>query len=162
MRLIKMDKATETMPVILSVVRDAGWCYSSGIISVIAVIPVLTFQVYETWKCRKDGMHKVMHNIVSLIGMTAGSCWMISDLFFHSTLQTYVKWIFNVSFLFLGLFFIFSYRQSKVEKKKGQAQRMMTISKQARGIVFVHGKLAHLRKPASRGHRTVMVRPRIG
>lgn len=162
MKLIRMDKARESAPVVLNVIKDSGWCYAYGIISVVAIVPVITFQAYEIWKCRKDGWHKISLQLTGMIALLGNGSWMISDIFFHDQYRTYSKWIFGISWVFVALFGVFSYRASKTgQKEEEKPARMMTISKETRGIVFLHGRVAHLRRPLPRGHyRTITARSR--
>lgn len=160
MGLIRLDKARESAPVVLNLIKDTGWCNAWGMVSVITIIPVLSFQVYECWKCRKEGTHKLMQNITATLAVAANGTWMIGDLYFQDHFRTYVKWIFNVSFIFLGLFAYFSYRKNKSEKKE-DVQRVMMVSQQTRTIIFAHTKLARLhRKPMTVHHMMVRHRAR--
>lgn len=152
----KLDKIRESSPVILNIIRDTGWCYTFGVVSVVATIPVLVFESYEIWKCRKEGWHQIMHRMFSLTGAIATSCWMVSDLFYHDHFRHYVKWIFGVSFIFLALYVIYAFRQDKQEQTT--PRRMMMVSKQTRNIVFVHTKIAQLRRRPLRTQRVMMVR----
>lgn len=155
MSIIKIDRVRESAPVVLNLVKDSGWCYAYGIVSVIAVIPVITFQVYEIWRCRKEGWHKILFHTMSLIALSGNGLWMISDLFYHDHLRPYAKWVFAISLIFLGLYVFYSLRQKKIE---AAPQRVMMVSKETRNIVFVHTKLAHLRRKPSVGNHVIMVR----
>jgi hypothetical protein len=155
---MNFGRMRESTPVILSIIRDSGWCYAYGFVSVIATVPVLMFETYEIWKCRKEGWHKIMHHVISLTGVLGTSCLMLSDFYFGNHLRPYAKWIFGISPILLCLFFFFSYCQFKKEKKVDM-QRVMTISKETRGIVFIHGRLSHLRKPVRYHH--MMTRSRV-
>jgi hypothetical protein len=161
MRLIRMDKARESAPIVLNLIKDTGWCYTWGLVSVITIVPVLTFQVYEVWKARKEGLHKVMQNIAAMLAVMANGTWMVGDLYFHDHFRVFGRWIFAISFIFLGLYGILAYRLSKKKSEKAvDTQRVMTISKETRGIVFVHGRLPGIRKPGRYHHRVIMARPR--
>lgn len=157
MSLIRMDKARESAPIVLNLIKDSGWCYAWGVVSVITIVPVLTFQVYEIWKARKEGTHKVMQNLAALVAIMANGTWMVGDLYFHDGFHKYSKWMFIIGFAFIGLFALFSYLQSR--KSKGESRRVMMVSKETESLVFMHTKLAHLHKP-SRDRRVVMVRHR--
>lgn len=159
MGLVRLDKARESAPIVLNLIKDSGWCYAWGVVSVVTIIPVLTFQVYEIWKCRKDGAHKVMQNIAGMFAIMANGTWMVGDLYFHDGFHKYSKILFLLGFLFVGLFAIFSYRQSRGSSKN---DRVMMVSKDTNSVIFVHSKLAHLRRrpTALDAHRIMMVRRR--
>lgn len=159
MGLIKMDKIRENAPIILNVVKDSGWCFTWGIVSVVAVIPVITFQVYEIWKYRKDGTQKLMQNITATIALIGNCTWMISDIFFHDRYRVYSKWIFGISLIFLAAYSVFVYRQSKDEQKT-ERRRVLMVSKQTRSLVFMHTRQQLHRKPGTVGHRVLMARPK--
>lgn len=156
MGLIRMDKMREQAPVILNLIKDSGWSYSYGIVSVVAIIPVITFQCYELWKCRKEGWHKISFHIMGLMALSGNGFWMISDIFYHDHFRPYVKWVFAISLFFLGLYFFFAYRQAK-GVKKAEMNRVMMVSKQTRGLVFMHTKTQLHRKPIV-GQRVMMAR----
>lgn len=158
MSIIKIDRVRESAPVILNLVKDSGWVCTYGVVSVVAIIPVLTFQAYEIWKCRKEGWHKIMFHTMSLIALSGNTLWMVSDLFYHDHLRPYAKWIFAASFIFLGLYVIFTLRQKKIEAKP---RRVMMVSKQTRNIVFVHTKMSHLRRKPAVDHHIMMVQQKL-
>lgn len=157
MGFIRMDKARESAPIVLNLIKDSGWCYAWGAVSVITIIPVLTFQVYEVWKSRKEGAHKVMQNIAATVALMANGTWMVGDLYFHDGFHSYSRWLFSVGLIFVVLYGIFSFRKFKVEKVKGK--RTMMISKQTRGIVFLHTRTSKQIPMMSR--RVVMARHRV-
>lgn len=161
MRLIKLDKARESAPIVLNLIKDTGWCYTWGLVSVITIVPVLSFQAYEVWKSRKDGIHKVMQNIAAMLAVMANGTWMIGDLYYHDHFRAIGRWIFAISFVFLGLYGLFAWRLSKRAKEAPETQRVMTVSKETKGIVFIHGRLPGIHKPARYHHRVVMARPRV-
>lgn len=160
MGLIRLDKARESAPIVLNLIKDTGWCYTWGIVSVVTIIPVLSFQVYECWRARKDGTYKVFQNIMATLAVAANGTWMIGDLYFHDRLRSYGKLIFNLSFICLGLYTFFVYRQSKKEKKE-ETQRVMMVSKQTKSLVFMHTRTAHLHRRPMVGTRVVMARHRV-
>jgi hypothetical protein len=157
MGIIKFDRMKESAPVVLNLIKESAWCNTYGMISVITVIPVLTFQVYEVWKCRKEGAQKIVYSLIHLVGMTGGACWMISDLFFKDHFRSYVKWIFNFGVLLLFILGLLSWRQQKKEKVINK-KRVMMISKETRGIVFMHTSL-RVRRPET-NRRVMMARHR--
>jgi hypothetical protein len=146
MGLIRIDKMKESAPVILNLIKDTGWSYSYGIVSVMAIIPVITFQCYELWKCRKEGWHKISYHIMGLMALSGNGFWMVSDIFYHDRFRPYVKWVFAISLVFLVLYGFFAYRNAKGEKK-AEAQRVMMVSKQTRGLIFMHTKNRLYRRP---------------
>lgn len=158
MGLIRMGNARESAPIVLNLIKDSGWCYSWGMVSVITIIPVLSFQVYEIWKARKEGTHKVMQNIAGMFAVMANGTWMVGDLYFHDGFHKYSKLLFLLGFVFIGLFGIFSWKQARTARKS-QPQRTMMVSKETGNVIFVHSKLAHIRKPMT-GRNVVMVRHR--
>ena len=161
MQLIKLDKAREEIPVVLNLVKDSGWCYTYGVVSVIAFIPVFTFQCYEAWKARKEGWHKVMVNVAGAVAILGNATWMVGDIFFHDHLRPYVKWIFNAGFVVMALYGVLAYLHSKNEKKDVIMDRTMMISPKTKSVIFVHTKLAHLpNSPLRERHRNLMVRRR--
>jgi len=157
MPMPKLDKVREQAPVLLSIVRDSGWCFSYGLVSVVVTVPVLIFESYELWKCRKEGWHKIMHRVISFTGVVGTSCLMLSDLYFGNHLRPYAKWIFGCSPVLLGLYALFLWRTTQTNKR--QTQRVMAISKETNSIVFVHTQLDHLHKP-TRNYHAVTVRHR--
>lgn len=159
MGFIRMDEARREAPIVLNLIKDTGWCYAWGMISVVTIIPVLSFQVYEIWKSRKDGSHKVVQNIMGTLAVMANGTWMVSDIFFHDHYRVYARWIFAISFIFLGLYFIFAYRHAKTDKKD-EPRRVMVVSKQTRDIMFVHGRLSHLHRKPSFGSHVLMAKRR--
>lgn len=154
MALFRMDRARESAPIVLSLIKDTGWCYSLGIVSVITIIPVLTFQVYEIWKCRKEGANKIVQNIMATLALSANITWMLSDLYFGERYRHYAKWMFFFGMLFLVIYGLCLLLLRKPRKVAVVQQRTMTVSKSTRGLVFVHSprRLDHME-----GHRSGLV-----
>lgn len=154
MAFFKTDEAKEAAPFVLGMVRDFSWCSNIAILSVITVIPVLSFQVYEVWKCRKEGVHSVMQNVAAMIAMSANAMWMVSDLFLGERYRHYAKWMFFFGMLFLVIYGLCLLFLRKTRKTTVVQQRTMTVSKSTRGLVFVHSprRLDHLE-----GHRSGLV-----
>lgn len=160
MELIKMEKAREEAPVVLNLIKDTGWCYTFGIVSVVAFIPVFTFQCYEAWRARKEGMHKVMMNVASAIAILGNATWMVGDVFYHDHLRPYVKWIFNLGFAVLAAWAIFAYFANRKDVAR-KSDRVMAVSKETKSIVFVHPRAQASRRPMRDYHRgSVVVRHR--
>jgi hypothetical protein len=160
MRRLRLDKARESAPIVLNLIKDSGWCYAWGVVSMVTIIPVLSFQVYEIWKSRKEGTHKIMQNIAGMFAVMANGTWMVGDLYFHDGFHKYSKLLFLLGFIFIGLFAIFSWRQGRVAQKNGP-DRVMMVSKETGSLIFVHSKLAHLhRRTASDHHHVMNVRHR--
>lgn len=161
-QIIKLDKAREEAPVVLNLIKDTGWCYTYGLVSVVAFIPVFTFQCYEAWRARKEGWHKVMVNVAGAIAVLGNATWMVGDIFFHDHLRPYVKWIFNTGFVMVGLYGILAYLHSKKEKVANRSERMMAISRETKSVIFVHSKLSRLPNSPGRRytHHSVVVRHR--
>jgi len=160
MGLIRLDRVRESAPIILNLVKDSGWCNAWGMVSIVTVIPVLSFQVYECWRSRKDGTYKVLQNIVATLAVAANGTWMIGDLYFHDHFRPYVKWIFNLGFVFLGIYAFFTYRHTKGDDNKKDVQRVMMVSKQTKSIIFTHTRQAHLHRKPVRSSHVMMVRHR--
>ena len=158
--MLQVNKMREEVPVVLNVVKDSGWCYSFGLVSVVAFIPVFTFQCYEAWKDRKEGWHKISFHLMGLIALSGNGFWMVSDVFFHDYYRKYARWIFFSSLFFMALYVICAIGQARKEKKV--SSRMMSVSKETKSIIFVHSKLAHLRRPTGEYHRMIAVRNRPG
>jgi hypothetical protein len=157
--LIRLDKARESAPVVLNLIKDTGWAYTYGLVSVVAIIPVISFQVYEIWRCRKEGWHQIIFQSMGLLAVSGNGFWMISDVFYHDRYRAYVKWIFAVSLLLLGLYALFTVRKAKQEKAE-TPQRVMMVSQQTRGIVFMHTRMRNLHKP-SPAPRVLMARHKV-
>lgn len=158
MQLTKLEKAREEAPVVLNLIKDTGWCYTFGIVSVVAFIPVFTFQCYEAWRARKEGWHKVMVNIAGAIAVLGNATWMVGDIFFHDHLRPYAKGILNVGFLMLALYAILAYLNGR--KQKAAVSRTMMVSQQTKSIIFVHSKLGRLPRSPTRDYHNVVVRHR--
>lgn len=159
MRLIKFDKIREEAPVVLNVVKDSGWCYAYGIISVVAIVPVLTFQAYELWKCRNEGWRKVSFHLMGLVALSGNGFWMVSDVFFHDYYRTYARWIFIGSLGLLATYVISAIIQKR--DSKAAVNRTMMVSQQTKSIIFVHSKLGRLpHNPVRDYHHHVVVRHR--
>lgn len=157
MRLIKLDKMREEAPVVLNVVKDSGWCYAYGIISVVAIVPVITFQAYELWKCRKEGWRKVSFHLMGLVAISGNGFWMVSDVFFHDYYRTYARWIFVVSLGLLAAYVI----SAIIQRQRVPVNRTMMVSQQTKSIIFVHSKLGRLPHNPVRDYRShVVVRHR--
>jgi hypothetical protein len=158
---LRVGRPNEATPIALNLLKDSSWAYTFGVVSIVAFIPVLSFQVYECWKHRKEGTHKLLINLAGILAISANGVWMVSDVFFHDHFRPIVKWIFNISFIIMGLFFLFSFL-NKRKAKKNPSMRIMAISQQTRGLVFVHGsaqgQLSRLHKPSVLMPRSVLVR----
>lgn len=157
MRLIKLDKMREEAPVVLNVVKDSGWCYAYGIISVVAIVPVITFQAYELWKCRKEGWRKISFHMMGLVALSGNGFWMVSDVFYHDYYRTYARWIFVGSLCLLAAYVISAIIQKRDSKS---VNRTMMVSQQTKSIIFVHSKLGRLPRPPTRDYHNVVVRHR--
>lgn len=83
---------------------------------------------------------------------------MVSDLFFHDRFRVVSRWIFAISFIFLGLYAIFAFLQTKKESKQEvKTRRIMMVSKQTGGLMFVHTRQPLHRRPG----RRVLARPKF-
>jgi hypothetical protein len=157
---LKLEKAREEAPVVLNLIKDTGWCYTFGIVSVVAFVPVFTFQCYEAWRARKEGARKVMVNIAGAVAVLGNGAWMVGDIFFHDHFRPYVKWIFNVGFIFLAVYGIIAYFQNRKVQCAEKPERTMMVSKETKSIIFVHSRLGRLPHPQMRNYHHVVVRRR--
>lgn len=158
--LFRLDKrARESAPIVLNLIKDSGWCYAWGIVSVVTIIPVLTFQVYETWKARKEGTSKLMQNLAGMFAVMANGTWMVGDLYFHDGFHRYSKWLFGVGLLFIILFCLVSVlQQRKVPVvTRVEAQRTMMVSKETGKLFFVHSRSAALQRRPITDHQQMML-----
>lgn len=153
-------KIKASMPTVLNLVKDGSWCYACGIISIIAFIPVLSFEAYETWKARKQGWNQITSRLTGMIALMANASWMLNDTVFNGRYHAASKWLFGLSFACLIAYGFTSYRQAKRVAAE-HPKRLMTISREMRGVVFVHNRVsANARSHHNHDHQHRLVVPR--
>lgn len=118
MRLVKNGRVIESAPVVLNLLKDSSWCYAWCWIGTIAIVPVITFQVYEIWKNRKD-YHQVIKSVLATLALAANGTWMIGDLYFGSDhFRSIAKWFFSFGIGLVIAYYAFLFKKGKTEQPK--------------------------------------------
>lgn len=151
MRIVKNGRVVENVPLILSLLRDSSWCYAWVWVGTIAVVPIITYQVYTIWKFRKD-VHASAQAVVSGFLLSANAIWMFGDFFFgQDHFRSVARWIFTIG-LIIGaayMIFIVRRRQDEDEKDAHAHSDMIRMS-----LMRHHNNMARLRRlSAMRKHR---------
>ena len=120
MKLVKNGRVIESAPVVLSLLKDTSWCYAWCWVGTIAIVPVITFQIYEVWKKRKD-YHEVIKGTLATLALLANGTWMIGDLYFGSDhFRGVAKWFFSFGIGLILAYYAFLFRKEReVPKPKG-------------------------------------------
>ena len=116
MRIVKNGRVVENVPLILNLLKDSSWCYAWVWVGTIAIVPILTYQVYTIWKCRGD-VHATIKGMVSGLILSANAIWMFGDFYFgQDHFRNVARWLFSGG-LILGLvYLLFSLRKGKEDE----------------------------------------------
>lgn len=111
MRIVKNGRVVENVPLILNLLKDSSWCYAWVWVGTIAVVPILSYQIYSIWKCRGD-VHATIGGIVSGMILSANAIWMFGDFYFgQDHFRNVARWLFSIGMIFGLIYMLFSLRK---------------------------------------------------
>src|SRR5580692_11438871 len=150
MRIVKNGRVVENVPLILNLLKDSSWCYAWVWVGTIAVVPILSYQIYEIWKCRKD-VHQTVRSVVAGLVLSANATWMFGDFYFgQDHLRNVARWVFSIGLVIGVAYILFVLRHRNDDDK----------------VVMVHRELYsdaryHNLSQLRRIHRARMIHSRI-
>ena len=116
MRIVKNGRVVENVPLILNLLKDSSWCYAWVWVGTVAVVPILSYQIYTIWKCRKD-VHATIHGAVSGMILSANAIWMFGDFYFgQDHFRNVARWMFSIGMILGLIYLLFSLRKSKEDE----------------------------------------------
>lgn len=118
MKIVKNGRVIESAPVVFNLLKDSSWCYAWCWVGVIAIVPVITFQVYEVWKKRKD-YHELIKSLIGALALAANGTWMIGDLYFGSDhFRGIAKWFFSFGIGLMIAYYAFLFKKAPKPQRK--------------------------------------------
>lgn len=128
MKLVKNGRVIESAPVVFNLLKDSSWCYTWCWIGTIAIIPVLSFQIYEVWKKRKD-YHEVIKGTLGTLALMANGTWMIGDLYFGSDhFRNIAKWFFSFGIGLVLAYYAYLFKKGH-NQPVSRARRYLMVSR---------------------------------
>lgn len=147
MRIVKNGRVVENVPLILSLLKDSSWCYAWVWVGTIAIVPMITYQIYEVWKVRRN-IHELIRSLLGIFILAANATWMFDDFFGQHHFRGIAKWFFTIGFGIVALYILFSFRDTKEEV-------VMVRSEKIRARLFTHRHALRVREMRLRHNRSV-------